>query len=291
MVSLISYLIKENGQVYEKGSQNIEDNYRKITVMPALGKVLESILNSRLTYRNLVLEVNDKYQFGFKQNSRTTDNIFILNSLIKCHKLKNKPLYLCFVNFTKAFDYINRSALYYKLIKKGIHGKLLNIIMSMFDKAKCIVKWKGLLGEDIDIEFGVLQRGMISPKLFTEFLTDLHTYLSKECGVLMSNLIITYILFADFLILCAETPEGLQKLLDGLFNYCSKWHLILSLTKTKVMVFNSEKRSRPIFTFNATLIEIVKEYKYVGPYSLQPHNISSKLLYWYEKKPAEQYLA
>ncbi len=50
--------------------------------MPAFSKVLESIQNFRLTYRNLVLEVDDKYQFGFKQNSRTTDNIFILNSLI-----------------------------------------------------------------------------------------------------------------------------------------------------------------------------------------------------------------
>ncbi len=99
--------------------------------------------------------------------------------------------------------------------------------MSTFDKAKCRVKWKGLVGEDIDSEFGVLQGGMLSPKLFTEFLTNLHAYLSKECGVLMTNLIITYISFVDNLILCAETPEGLQKLLYGLFNYCSKWHLKL----------------------------------------------------------------
>ncbi len=103
--------------------------------------------------------------------------------------------------------------------------------MIIFDKAKCRVKWTGLVGEDIDSEFGVLQGGMLSHKLFTNFRTDLHAYLSKECEVLMSNLIITYILFADDLIFCEETPEGLQKLLDGLFNYCSKWHLILSLTK------------------------------------------------------------
>ncbi len=85
---------------------------------------------------------------------------------------------------------------------------------------------------------------MLSPKLFTEFLTYLYSYLSSECGVLVSNLIISYILFADDLILCSETIEGLQKLFDGLFNYCSKWHLILSLTKTKIMplmVFNNRK--------------------------------------------------
>ncbi len=91
-----------------------------------------------------MLDLDDKFQFVFRENARTTD-IFILNSLIQCQKLKKKPLYVCFVNFTKAFDHINRSALYYKLIKRGIKGKLLNIIMNMFGKAKCKVKWKGLV--------------------------------------------------------------------------------------------------------------------------------------------------
>ncbi len=159
--------------IHKKGSQNIEDNFRKITVMPVLAKVFKSILNSRLTFRNSTLEIDDNLQFGFKQNSRTTD-MFILNSLIHSQKLKKKPLYVCFVNITNAVDYINRSVLYYKLLKKRIHGKLLNIIMSMFDKAKYKIKWKGLIGGDIASEFVVLQGGMLSPKLFTEFLTDLH---------------------------------------------------------------------------------------------------------------------
>ena len=163
--------------------------------MPPIGKVFESILNSRLTYRNMVLDLDDKLQFGFKENAITTDNIFILNSMIQRQKIKNKPLYVCFVDFTKAFDYINRSALYYKLVKRGIHGKLLNIIMSLYDKAKCKIKWKGLIGGDIDSKYGVLQGGMLSPKLFTEFLTDLHSYLSNKCGVILSNMIIAYILF------------------------------------------------------------------------------------------------
>ncbi len=45
----------------------------------------------------------------------------------------------------------------------------------MYKKAKCRVKWKGYVGEKIDSKFGVLQGGMLSPKLFTEFLSDLKT--------------------------------------------------------------------------------------------------------------------
>ena len=169
--------------VHKKSSVNDPDNYRKITVMPALGKVFESILNSRLAFRNLALSIDDPYQFGFKGGSRTTDNMFILQSIIYRQKFKRKPLYLCFVDFTKAFDYVDRYALYYKLIKRGVYGKLLNIICNMYDKAVCRVKWKGELGEDIDSEYGVLQGGMLSPKLFTEFLYDLKENLESKFGM------------------------------------------------------------------------------------------------------------
>ena len=72
----------------QQASQNVENNYRKVTVMPALGKVFESILNSRLTYLNIALDLDDELQFGFRANAKTTDNIFISNSLIQRKKLK-----------------------------------------------------------------------------------------------------------------------------------------------------------------------------------------------------------
>ncbi len=109
--------------VHNKGSKDVEDNYRKVTVLPELGFFFESILNTRLRFRNLGLDMDDKFQIGFKQNARTNDNIFILNSLynIQRQKLKSKPLYvsiMCVFDYTKAFDYINQAALYYKLVQR-----------------------------------------------------------------------------------------------------------------------------------------------------------------------------
>ena len=99
--------------VYKKGDHGVPDNYRKITVMPCIGKLFESILNNRLSFKNEVCNDNDPYQAGFKSNSRTTDNIFILCAIIDKQRCLSKPLYTCFVNFTKAFDYVDRTALYY----------------------------------------------------------------------------------------------------------------------------------------------------------------------------------
>ncbi len=77
-------------------------------------------------------------------------------------------------------------------------------------------------GGEIESEFGVLQGVILIPKLFIEFFTDLGKYLEMKCGILIDNDILAYILYADDLILCSETAEGLQKLIDGLLEFCKK---------------------------------------------------------------------
>ena len=203
--------------VHKKSSINECDNYRKITVMPILGKILESILNSRLIYRNRVEEMDDPYQFGFMNEAQTTDNIFILNTLIMQQKKRSQPIWICFVDFTKAFDYVNRYALYYKLLKRGVNGKMLKLIMNMYMKAKCKVKWKGRIGHEIESNFGVLQGGMMSPRLFTEFLTDLKDYLDTESGIRIGDDLVIYVLYADNTVLCSHSVKGFQKLINGLY--------------------------------------------------------------------------
>ena len=115
----------------------------------------------------------------------------------------------------------------------------------------------------LKIDIGVLQGGMLSPKLFTEFLYDLKDYLESSHGVALDDDIMTYILYADDLILISDSPSGLQNLIDGLYNFCKKWHLIVSLAKTNVVTFG--KRTNNFnFTFNNQEIAVTTEYKYLG---------------------------
>lgn len=96
--------------------------------------------------------------------------------------------------------------------------------MRYVQKGKCKVKWNDQTGIKFNSKFGVLQGGMLSPNLLTEFLSDLNDYLDKNSGILLGSEIMTYILYADDLILCSENEKGLLKLLDGLYNFCKKWH-------------------------------------------------------------------
>ena len=151
-----------------------------------------------------------------------SQNHCTIDSLIMKQKFIKKPLYVCFVDFTKAFDYVNRSALIYKLRERGVGGQFLRVIQSMYSKSKCKVKVNGELSEKIESLCGVLQGGMISPKLFNEYLYDLKSFLQLRFGIVLTDTIVQYILYADDLVLCSDTAEGLQEQIDGMYEFCKK---------------------------------------------------------------------
>ena len=64
------------------------------------------------------------------------DHAFVLNELINIYLHNNKRLYGCFIDYKKAFDTINRNALWSKVIEKGINGKILKVIYNMYETSK-----------------------------------------------------------------------------------------------------------------------------------------------------------
>ena len=71
---------------------------------------------------------------------------------------------------------------------------------------------------------------------------------------------------ADDTVILANNPTDLQKLLNDLFEYCTKWGLKVNEEKTKVMIFIKRKPKQQVnsFTFNNRGLEIVEYYKYLG---------------------------
>ena len=208
------------------------------------------------------------HQFGFTEGCRTSDNVFIIDTLISFQKSKNNPLYIAFIDFSKAFDFVNRTFLYHKLIKKGFGGRLLKVIQSMFSKSHARVRWQGELGSELDSTYGVLQGGIISPRLFNLYLSDMHEFFDDSHGINIGGYTIKHLLYADDLVLVSESPSNMQSLLNSLSEYCKKWHLLINSAKSKVMIFppNGRKKSveNDLFFFNNDALENVTSYKYLG---------------------------
>lgn len=75
-------------------------------------------------------------------------------------------MYCIFIDFSKAFDSVQHTLLYFILIKNGIGGKVFNVLKSMYSKLKSCVKGNEGLTEYFDCTIGVRQGCTVSPFLF-----------------------------------------------------------------------------------------------------------------------------
>ena len=248
--------------VYKSGLRNNPNNYRGITVLGIFAKIFEILVNNRFQFVNEAFSKIDPKNGGFLKGKRTTDNIFILTSLIQRQLSLGKPLYVCFVDFSKAFDLVNRAILFYKLIKSGWSGRLLDTVRDLYSKTSFKFKFQGELSSNIPNNIGVNQGGNASGFLFRKYISDLGNFLNDKFGVCLGDIVISHLLWADDLILFSDSLIGIQKQLDGLYQFCSKNRMIVNELKTKLMVFGNGVKGDIIF--NGKLLKWVEKYKYLG---------------------------
>jgi hypothetical protein len=98
--------------VFKAGNHNDPNNYKRITVQPAVSKILDTLVNNRLIFLTEVLDQDDIYNGGFKKGSSTADNMFVLLSVIQRQKALGKPLYIAFIDFRREFDSVNMTLLF-----------------------------------------------------------------------------------------------------------------------------------------------------------------------------------
>ncbi|OWF46235.1 RNA-directed DNA polymerase from mobile element jockey [Mizuhopecten yessoensis] len=260
-----------------KGDPKDPDNYRAITLVSCLGKVFTSVINNRLNKISDEFDLISSAQAGFRKGHSTTDNMFVLYSLISIYFSLGKKLYCTFIDFSKAFDSVWRVGLWKKLQKSNITGKIFNIIYKLYDKTKSCVK-NGCEQSDLfNCEIGLKQGENLSPFLFAIYLNDLETYLVEKnvnCLQTIDKLCIDnigvylklfIILYADDTVLFSETPDGLQLALNEFEQYCNTWKLTINSGKTKIVIFSKRKCARtPHFTLCNVELEILEGYTYLG---------------------------
>lgn len=264
-----------------KGSPDDPDNYRGITLLSCLGKLFTAILNKRLSDYVEVTGILGEEQAGFREGYSTTDHIFTLYSIIDLYLHKGKRVYCAFIDYKKAFDLIDRTSLWLKLISNGINGKVITVIHNMYNNAKSCVMNGNEESDFFNCNMGVRQGENLSPLLFAMFLNDFELFISKYFNGLsdISKDIRTHLsdddvevflklftlLYADDTVVFAESECELQRALDAVSDYCRSWHLTVNTSKTKIVIFSRGKVKKcRKFKFGDNFIETVDDFNYLG---------------------------
>ena len=120
--------------------------YRGISLLSCVSKTYTSILNARLADFMNSNSLFPEEQNGFRKGRSCEDHIFSLTSLVKNCLVSNLPTFCAFVDLEKAFDWINRDLLLYRLLCTGIDGNFYQSIKSLLaDTKSCILLKQGCL--------------------------------------------------------------------------------------------------------------------------------------------------
>ena len=94
--------------------------------------IYKLVVYRRLVFVNEAFECYDRYNNGFLEGTRTSDNLFALNALVEKQLVLDKCLYVSFIDFSKAFDMVNRIILFHKLISGGWKGRVVDTFRNLY---------------------------------------------------------------------------------------------------------------------------------------------------------------
>ena len=253
------YLVK----LPKKGDLSSCSNWRGITLLSIPSKVLTRVMLDRLKSA-LDMKLR-KEQAGFRKDKSCTDQIATLRIIIEQSIEWQSPLYATFVDFTEAFDSIDRSVIWNLMHHYGFPSKFIAIIQQLYKSSSCQVIHNGKLTDPFKVETGVRQGCLLSPIIFllvVDWIMRRSTE-KKKTGIqwtLTSQL--EDLDFADDVCLLSHRHQDAQQKLTTLAEEAGKTGLAINTKKT-VLVRLNQKQVAPIKLTNEEISES-DEFVYLG---------------------------
>ncbi|XP_045460954.1 uncharacterized protein LOC123671253 [Harmonia axyridis] len=219
--------------IHKKGDSAELENYRPISLLSHLYKLFSRIITKRL--ENKLDFYQPIEQAGFRRGFGTNDHLQSIKTVIEKSIEYNRPLVIAFVDFHKAFDTVELSAVLDSLQKCRVDYRYTKLIYNIYKNATMMVR----LHENtnlIRIGRGVRQGDTMSPKLFITVLESAFKMLEwSGKGLNIDGLNLTDLRFADDIALFADNLQDIRKMLEDLQEVCVQVGLKINISKTKFM--------------------------------------------------------
>ena len=248
--------------IFKSGDRFKFNNYRPISLLPILSKILEKIVYLQLS--NYLADEGLLFhdQFGFRKNHSTYMPISILYDHIT-NELKNKQVCAAvFLDLSKAFDTVHPEILLKKLNLYGVHSVALDFFRSYLSGRTQILKYNSTMSSSpLPNSLGVPQGSILGPLLFLLYINDIHRSSSAP----------KFLLYADdtALLFTAPTLEKLQDVINNSLPNIATWlssnRLTLNVNKSTYQLFSIKNRLPDIrISIGGSLLSRSQSFKYLG---------------------------
>lgn len=250
--------------VFKCNKTSNPNNYRPISVLPVMSKILEKIMNIKLTNflekQNLIFD----NQYGFRKSRDTEVATMDVITNIQLNLDNDQKCGILSLDLCKAFDTVNHDILLIKLFNMGIRGKIYRWFESYIQNRKQCVKIGSNVSSYKTITCGVPQGSILGPTLFLIYINSISKL--KLYGQIK--------LFADdtTIIYCGKNITNIklniQKDLQNIFEWLESNKLTLNFDKSSFMYITKQRlniEKRPII-FNEKNINYTDHIKFLGLY-------------------------
>ncbi|GFW08190.1 probable RNA-directed DNA polymerase from transposon BS [Trichonephila clavipes] len=254
------------------------ESYRPIALTNIACKIMEKMVLKRLTFHLHSHSLLPEEQYGFREGHSTTYQLLYFCQRIRdAHNRKpTNPTVAVFLDLSKAFDRVWNNFLVIKLFKIfGIGGKALPWIYDFLRNRLIRVKFNNSLSRSFSFFQGEPQGSVLSPTLFSLYLSGIESVIKRKCEVGA---------FADDIVLwqsdsdLTKLERDINLILEDIRNFSLDYKLTFNHTKSVVSFLKTNRKlynfQPNIFLYNQPLT-IDKHTKYLG-FILDPEILGNK---------------
>lgn len=214
-------------------------------------KVYERVMDKRLRECTEITEA----QFGFMPGRSTTDAIFALRQLMEKYREKRRGLHLVFIDLEKAYDRVPREEVWRCMREKGIPEKYVRVCQDMYRDVNTQVRTAVGVTDKFPVSVGLHQGSALSPYLFNLVMDVIVRDILEEAPWTM--------LFADDIVLVAETREEVKEKLNRWRDALESRGLKISRNKTEYMQMGEQDDDNQLHLAQERLKK-VEAFRYLG---------------------------
>ncbi len=248
--------------VFKSGDKSSIKNYRPISLLCCISKVLERLIYNKLFH--FISNSISPFQFGFLKNHSCLQQLLVfLHNVMDALTEKNvSQVDSIYLDFRKAFDSVPHTDLLYKLRCIGITGRIFDWLKCYLSNRNQLVSVNGSHSSVLPVSSGVPQGSILGPLLFLVYINDLPDVITSS----------KVFIFADDTKCCqpiksVSNCDELQDSLNEMSTWSEMWDLHYNESKCVLMNFQKPNKSSAIsydYTINNNIISVRDCHKDLG---------------------------